>query len=72
MIELTEEMIQAFEQAAGRPVGRDSLAGLTAFAAVIEREVIPAVYGMGRDDEADDVSMVVTLDEINARRGGPW
>jgi len=45
---------------------------LAAVLAIVERDVVPEAYGMGRDDEADDAPMAVTLDEINARRGRPW
>lgn len=38
MIEPTDEMIEAFERAAGRAVGRDSLAGMAAVLAIVERE----------------------------------
>jgi hypothetical protein len=41
VIEPTDEMIAAFEQAAERPVGRNSLAGLAAVLAIVERDYEP-------------------------------
>lgn len=71
MIEPTDEMVREFRRVA--ITGRGSVAdGLAAVLAIVERDVVPEAYGLGRDDEAGDAPMAVTLDEINARRGRPW
>lgn len=76
MIERTDEMERVMYAAlAEQEPGRHHAAlrkGLDAVLAIVEREVVPEAYGMGRDDEASDAPMAVTLDEINARRGRPW
>jgi hypothetical protein len=38
VIKVTDEMIEAFEEASGRSVGRDSLAGLAAVLAIFQRD----------------------------------
>lgn len=77
MIEPTDEMYEALFDAGDACGGEfdskeDVMRGLAAVLAVVERDVVPEAYGLGRDDEAADAPMAVTLDEINARRGRPW
>jgi len=73
VIEPTDEMVQAFTRHFFTCFrDQDVRDALAAVLAIVEKDVVPEAYGMGRDDEANDAPMAVTLDEINARRARPW
>jgi hypothetical protein len=65
--EVTDAMIKAFEQAACRPVGRDSLAGIAAALAAERVEITDAIIGAAGSQANDLIHRQGDLPEPNER-----